>query len=91
MIDIAVKRDGTKLEFNDLHMPVEDFNGTKVTRIDFKVRRVDKTVWTVISNTFTETYAYVRMIYSSSSVPPTLRRLSGQPKLKRRSYSRRPW
>ena len=65
MIDIAVKRDGTKLEFNDLHMPVEDFNGTKVTRIDFKVRRVDKTVWTVISNTFTETYAYVRMIYSS--------------------------
>ena len=36
-----------------------------MTTIDFKVKRVDKNVWTVISNTFTETYAYVRMIYSS--------------------------
>ena len=65
VVDITVTRDGEKLEFNDLQMKVEDFEGTAVTTIDFKVKRVDKNVWTVISNTFSETYAYVRMIYSS--------------------------
>ena len=64
-MDITVTRDGEKLEFNDLQMKVENFEGTAVTTIDFKVKRVDKNVWTVISNTFSETYAYVRMIYSS--------------------------
>jgi len=65
VLDIVVKRGGEKLEFADLHMPVEEYEGTKITRIDFKVARVDKNAWTVISSTFSETYAYVRMIYSS--------------------------
>ena len=65
VLDLVVKRGGEKLTFNDLHMPVEDYEGTKITRIDFKVARVDKNIGTVIASTFTETYAYVRMIYTS--------------------------
>ncbi|MDD6394677.1 MAG: M50 family metallopeptidase [Acutalibacteraceae bacterium] len=66
VLDIVVKRNGEKLAFNDLQMEVVSYSdGVAVTNIDFKVYRVDKTVKTVITSTFSETLAFVRMIYSS--------------------------
>ena len=66
VLDIVVKRDGKKLEFNDLQMEVVSYSDSvAVTHIDFKVYRVDKNVKTVITSTFSETLAFVRMIYKS--------------------------
>lgn len=66
VLDVVVKRDGEKLEFNDLQMDVVSYSdGAAVTTIDFKVYRVEKSVKTVITSTFSETLAFVRMIYAS--------------------------
>ena len=66
VLDIVVKRDGQKLTFNDLQMEVVSYSDTvAMTRIDFKVYRVEKSVKTVISSTFSETLSFVRMIYAS--------------------------
>ena len=66
VVDFVVRRDGQKLRFDGLHMPVVSYSdGVQVTQIDFKVKRVEKTVGSVIGSTFAETLAFVRMIYSS--------------------------
>lgn len=66
VLDVVVKRGGEKLEFNDLQMDVVSYSdGVAVTTIDFKVYRVEKSVKTVITSTFSETLAFVRMIYAS--------------------------
>ncbi len=66
VLDIVVKRDGQKLTFNDLQMEVVSYSdNVAMTRIDFKVYRVEKSVKTVISSTFSETLSFVRMIYAS--------------------------
>lgn len=66
ILDIVVKRDGKKLEFNDLQMEVVSYSDSvAVTRIDFKVYAVKKTVKSVITSTFSETLAFIRMIYAS--------------------------
>ena len=66
VLDMVVKRDGKKLRFDDLQMKVVSYSdNVAMTEIDFKVYRVDKSVKTVIGSTFSETLAFVRMIYSS--------------------------
>ena len=66
VLDMVVKRDGQKLHFDGLQMKVVSYSdNVAVTQIDFKVYRVDKSVKTVIGSTFSETLAFVRMIYSS--------------------------
>lgn len=66
VLDIVVKRDGEKLEFNDLQMEVVSYSdNVAVTRIDFKVYGVKRTLKSVITSTFSETLAFIRMIYAS--------------------------
>ena len=66
VLDMVVKRDGQKLHFDGLQMKVVSYSdNVAVTQIDFKVYRVDKSVKTVIGSTFSETLAFVRMIYAS--------------------------
>lgn len=66
VLDVVVKRDGEKIEFKDLQMEVVSYSDkAAVTNIDFKVYRVDKSIKTVITSTFSETLSFVRMIYAS--------------------------
>lgn len=64
-VDVVLKRDGKKVELNDITLDSFDANGRKTVTIDFNVYGVEPTAGAVIKNTFAETYSVIRMVFAS--------------------------
>ena len=64
-VDLVVKRDGKKVELNDVTFATEEVKGINVVDIDFWVQGVKKTPLTFISEAFRSTVSYGRIVWWS--------------------------
>ena len=64
-VDIQVQRGGQVLSFDDVALKTVDSNGQQVVQLDFYVYPEERTVFSILKNTFTETVSVVRMVWAS--------------------------
>ena len=64
-VDLVVKRDGEKVELNDVTFATEVVEGINVVSVDFYVEGVEKTPLTFISEAFKNTLSYGRIVWWS--------------------------
>lgn len=66
-MEITVVRDGEKITFEHVRLKSEVIDGTIYPQVDFRVYPIQRTVGNVITNTFTNTASYTRMVWSTLS------------------------
>lgn len=64
-VDLVVSRKGQLVTFDNVKFNTKDNNGTKILQLDFYVQPIQKTVWSLISQSASETVSTVRMVWSS--------------------------
>lgn len=64
-IDITVKRDGKKVELNDVKFATEEIDGINYLTVDFYVKGKEKTFTSFISHTFDTAVSNCAVIYRS--------------------------
>ena len=64
-VDILVKRDGKELLISDVSFPTEESDGFVYGNMNFKVYGEEKTVKTVLKNTYHTSISTVKMIWDS--------------------------
>lgn len=64
-VDLVVSRKGQLVTFDNVKFNTKDSNGNKIMQLDFYVQPIQKTVWTLISQSASETVSTVRMVWSS--------------------------
>ena len=63
--DVVVKRDGEIVDLGKVQFYTQDIDGKESVAIDFYVEPMEKNFFTVISETFAQTVAIVRVIWAS--------------------------
>lgn len=64
-IDITVKRDGKKVELEDVEFKSETMDGITYLAVDFYVKGEERTVGSFVSNTFKNTMSYGVIVWRS--------------------------
>lgn len=66
VMDITVKRDGEKVELNDVKFEMREYDdGTKALYFDFMVYGVKPTFFNVLKSSIGETYSIMKVVYLS--------------------------
>lgn len=64
-VDITVRRDGEKVELDDVHFDTEEIDGINVIKFDFWLLGEKKTFGNLIKHTFKTTFSYCRIVWFS--------------------------
>ncbi len=64
-VDLVVKRDGEKVELQDVTFATEEVEGMTMVSVDFYVEGQEKNLWTFISQAFWNTVSYGRIVWWS--------------------------
>ena len=64
-VDLTVKRDGEKVELNDVKFATEEIEGMNYISVDFFVYGKEKTFGSFIEQTLLQTVSYIRVIWFS--------------------------
>lgn len=64
-VDLVVKRDGKKVELQDVTFATEEVEGMTMVSVDFYVEGQEKNLWTFISQAFLNTLSFGRIVWWS--------------------------
>ena len=64
-VDLVVKRDGEKVELQDVTFATEEVEGMTMVTVDFYVEAQEKNLWTFISQAFLNTLSFGRIVWWS--------------------------
>lgn len=64
-VDLVVKRDGEKVELQDVTFATEEVEGMTMVTVDFYVEGQEKNLWTFISQAFLNTLSFGRIVWWS--------------------------
>lgn len=64
-VDLVVKRNGEKIELNNVRFETEEIDGINVIKFDFWLLGEKKTFLSVLKHTFATTFSYCRIVWFS--------------------------